>query len=360
MGSLVSASGDRIVSAKRKAVVRDREEAVKRDREGAVEPASEPGAPLLSVEDLRVELVSGLSVVRGVSLRLDAGRTLGIVGESGSGKSVTARAIMGLLPRDTWRVGGSVRLRGRELVGLAPRPLRRVWGNDVAMVFQDPMRSFDPTMRVGDQIVEAMRSHLDIDRGAARARAIHLLRMVRVPAAEDYVRLYPHQLSGGMRQRVMIAIALSCSPGLLIADEVTTALDVTTQAHVMQLLKDLQSELGMALVLITHDIRLASAYTDEVVVMYAGRIVERAPTAALLDRPRMPYTRALLDSVPRMGMAPHEPLSVIGGRPADPTALPPGCPFHPRCSFVAEVCRESEPASQELEPDHLAACWFPL
>lgn len=351
MGQLVSAGGEGIASAKRDAVGRDSEE--------AVQPAYEPGSPVLSVEDLRVELVSGLSVVRGVSLRLDAGRTLGIVGESGSGKSVTARAIMGLLPRDRWRVAGSVRLRGRELVGLAPRPLRRLWGNDVAMVFQDPMRSFDPTMRVGDQIVEAMRSHLDIDRRAARARAIQLLRMVRVPAAAEYVHLYPHQLSGGMRQRAMIAIALSCSPGLLIADEVTTALDVTTQAHVMKLLKDLQSQLGMALVLITHDIRLASAYTDEVVVMYAGRIVERAPTVALLQRPRMPYTRALLDSVPRMGMAAHEPLSVIGGRPADATALPPGCPFHPRCSFAADVCRESEPSSQELEPDHLAACWFP-
>jgi len=319
---------------------------------------------LLEVEDLRVSFAVGGREVRavdGVSYTVEPGQTLAIIGESGSGKTVGCRAIMGLLPFNT-AIGGSARLRGSELIGLTDAQLRKHRGQDMAMVFQDPARSLNPTMRVGVQITEAIRTHRKVDRGEARAQAVELLRLVRIPAPERRFHEYPHQLSGGMRQRVMIAISLACRPKLLIADEATTALDVTTQAQIMELLLELQAELGMALILISHDLGLAASYADEVIVMYAGKIVEQAQAKRLFGAGgsvKMRYTRALLDAIPRIERAAHTQLPVVGGRPPDPTALPPGCSFAPRCASAADDCRAQAPALAEHAPGHRWACWHP-
>jgi len=319
---------------------------------------------LLEVEDLRVSFAVGGREVRavdGVSYTVEPGQTLAIIGESGSGKTVGCRAIMGLLPFNT-AIGGSARLRGSELIGLTDAQLRKHRGQDMAMVFQDPARSLNPTMRVGVQITEAIRTHRKVDRGEARAQAVELLRLVRIPAPERRFHEYPHQLSGGMRQRVMIAISLACRPKLLIADEATTALDVTTQAQIMELLLELQAELGMALILISHDLGLAASYADEVIVMYAGKIVEQAQAKRLFGAGgsvKMRYTRALLDAIPRIERAAHTQLPVVGGRPPDPTALPPGCSFAPRCASAADDCLAQAPALAEHAPGHRWACWHP-
>ena len=319
---------------------------------------------LLEVEDLRVSFAVGGREVRavdGVSYTVEPGKTLAIIGESGSGKTVGCRAIMGLLPFNT-AIGGSARLRGSELIGLTDAQLRKHRGQDMAMVFQDPARSLNPTMRVGVQITEAIRTHRKVDRGEARAQAVELLRLVRIPAPERRFHEYPHQLSGGMRQRVMIAISLACRPKLLIADEATTALDVTTQAQIMELLLELQAELGMALILISHDLGLAASYADEVIVMYAGKIVEQAQAKRLFGAGgsvKMRYTRALLDAIPRIERAAHTQLPVVGGRPPDPTALPPGCSFAPRCASAADDCLAQAPALAEHAPGHRWACWHP-
>jgi oligopeptide/dipeptide ABC transporter ATP-binding protein len=319
---------------------------------------------LLHVDDLRVTFAVGGREVRavdGVSFTVDPGRTLAIIGESGSGKTVCCRAIMGLLPTGT-AIGGSARLRGAELLGLSDAELRRYRGADMAMVFQDPARSLNPTMRIGLQITEAIRTHRKVSRHEAQVQAIELLRLVRMPAAERRFHEYPHQLSGGMRQRVMIAIALACRPKLLIADEATTALDVTTQAQIMELLLDLQAELDMALILISHDMGLAASYADEVLVMYAGKIVEQAPAAQLFGAAgavRMRYTRALLDAIPHMERPAHSALPVVEGRPPDPTALPSGCSFAPRCASAADDCLAKAPALVEHAPGHRWACWHP-
>jgi oligopeptide/dipeptide ABC transporter ATP-binding protein len=319
---------------------------------------------LLEVEDLRVSFAVGGREVRavdGVSYTVEPGQTLAIIGESGSGKTVGCRAIMGLLPFNT-AIGGSARLRGSELIGLTDAQLRKHRGQDMAMVFQDPARSLNPTMRVGVQITEAIRTHRKVDRGEARAQAVELLRLVRIPAPERRFHEYPHQLSGGMRQRVMIGISLACRPKLLIADEATTALDVTTQAQIMELLLELQAELGMALILISHDLGLAASYADEVIVMYAGKIVEQAQAKRLFGAGgsvKMRYTRALLDAIPRIERAAHTQLPVVGGRPPDPTALPPGCSFAPRCASAADDCLAQAPALAEHAPGHRWACWHP-
>jgi oligopeptide/dipeptide ABC transporter ATP-binding protein len=319
---------------------------------------------LLEVEDLRVAFAVGGREVRavdGVTYKVDAGQTLAIIGESGSGKTVGCRAIMGLLPAGT-EISGSARLRGTELIGLSDGQLRKHRGSDMAMVFQDPARSLNPTMRVGKQITEAITTHRKVSKSEARDTAIELLRRVRIPAPERRFHEYPHQLSGGMRQRVVIAMALACRPKLLIADEATTALDVTTQAQIMELLLELQQELGMALIFISHDLGLAASYADEVVVMYAGKVVEQAPARRLFGTGgtvKMRYTRALLDAIPHLERPAHTDLPVVTGRPPDPTALPPGCNFAPRCPAAADDCVAKAPALTEHAPGHRWACWHP-
>ena len=318
-------------------------------------------SPLLDVSDLHVTFHGRrgrVYAVQGISFSIGRGQTLAIIGESGSGKTVSALAVMGLLP-DSAHVSGSIRFKGEQLVGRSEHDLRAYRGRNVAMVFQNPERSLNPTMRVGTQITEAVRCHLPLDRGQAHERAVELLRMVRVPAPDRRFHEYPHQLSGGMRQRVVIAIALACGPDVLIADEATTALDVTTQAQIMDLLLDLQSQTGTALVMISHDLGLAAAYAEDIIVMYAGQVVERAPAGELFGSVRMPYTQALLDAMPRIELEPHVLLPVVGGRPPDLSAIPLGCPFAPRCPGVQQDCREQPPRLAEHEPGRWWACWHP-
>jgi oligopeptide/dipeptide ABC transporter ATP-binding protein len=317
---------------------------------------------LLEVDDLQVTFAGRgreLRAVDGVSYRVYPRQTLAIVGESGSGKTVSCRAVMGLLPQAAV-VTGSARFQGLQLIGLAEDRMREHRGADVAMVFQDPTRSLNPTMRVGAQIAEAVRTHRQVGRAQSREEAVELLRLVHIPLPERRCLEYPHQLSGGMRQRIMIAIALASRPRLLIADEATTALDVTTQAQIMDLLLELQAELGMALMLISHDLGLAASYADEVIVMYAGRIVEQASARRLFTRVRMPYTQALFEAIPRLDRPAHSPLPVIGGRPPDLAALPPGCSFAPRCRNAADDCRAAAPPLTEHESGHRWACWHPV
>jgi oligopeptide/dipeptide ABC transporter ATP-binding protein len=329
-----------------------------------VSPVISTDNALLEVEDLRVAFAVGGREVRavdGVTYKVDAGRTLAIIGESGSGKTVGCRAIMGLLPVGT-EISGSARLRGTELIGLSDSQLRKHRGSEMAMVFQDPARSLNPTMQVGKQITEAIRTHRKVSTKEAHNQAVELLRLVRIPAAERRFHEYPHQLSGGMRQRVVIAMALACRPKLLIADEATTALDVTTQAQIMELLLELQQELDMALILISHDLGLAASYADEVVVMYAGKVVEQAPAKRLFGAGgtvRMRYTRALLDAIPHLERPAHAELPVVSGRPPDPTMLPVGCSFAPRCPSAADDCTAKAPALTEHAPGHRWACWHP-
>ncbi len=319
---------------------------------------------LLEVEDLRVSFAVGGREVRavdGISYAVQPGRTLAIIGESGSGKTVGCRAIMGLLPVRT-AISGSARLRGTEMIGLDDAELRKYRGQDMAMIFQDPARSLNPTMRVGTQITEAIRTHRKVSKREAHAQAVELLRLVRIPAPDRRFHEYPHQLSGGMRQRIMIAMALACRPKLLIADEATTALDVTTQAQIMDLLLELQQELDMSLILISHDLGLAASYADDVVVMYAGKIVEQASAKRLFGTGgtvKMRYTRALLDAIPHLERPAHSQLPVVSGRPPDPTMLPVGCSFAPRCPSAADDCRTDEPALVEHAAGHRWACWHP-
>ncbi|MGH8981784.1 MAG: ABC transporter ATP-binding protein [Acidimicrobiales bacterium] len=326
---------------------------------GGPQPA--PDASLLVVRDLRVRFTQGkrhVHAVNGISYELSAGKSLAIIGESGSGKTVSCRAIMGLLPPSA-QIRGSVRLGGDELVGLSEKQLCRYRGAGVSMVFQDPARSLNPTMRIGPQVAEAVRAHIPVTRKEARARAVQLLERVRVPAAARRYLDYPHQLSGGMRQRVMIAIALACDPKLLIADEATTSLDVTTQAQIMELLLELQEQTGMALILVSHDLGLAAAYVGEVIVMYAGRAVEHASTRELFANVRMPYTQALLHAIPRLGRPAHELLPVVEGRPPDLSHLPVGCPFAPRCERAQDDCRAEAPELAGPPGSHRFACWHP-
>jgi peptide/nickel transport system ATP-binding protein len=321
------------------------------------------GPPLLAVEQLSVDLPTPrgrLRAVDQVDLRLEAGHTLGIVGESGSGKTMLSRAILQLTPRRA-RLSGRVRFDGRELTTLAAEALRRLRGRSIAVVFQDPMTSLNPVLTIGRQIIETLREHLAIDAAAALRRAVELLAEVGIPAPEQRLRQYPHQLSGGMRQRVAIAIALSCEPRLLIADEPTTALDVTVQAQILDLLARERQRRQMAMILITHDLGIVAGRTDEVAVMYAGRIVERAPTTRLFKAMRMPYTEALLAAIPKLDAPPHTPLPAISGRPPDPTRPLPGCAFAPRCRYRAERCEEQKPALTRIDgSEHEYACWHPI
>jgi oligopeptide/dipeptide ABC transporter ATP-binding protein len=339
---------------------------VRRDRaSGAAYPAAvETAGPLLEVADLTTHFRTPRGMVRavdGVSFSLDRGRTLGVVGESGSGKTVLSRSIMGLLPRSNVVRSGGVRFAGRELTALTEAELRDIWGMEIGMVFQDPMTSLNPVMRIGRQITESLRHHLAIDRLEARRRAVALLESVGIPEPEQRMGDYPHQLSGGMRQRVTIAVALACGPRLLMADEPTTALDVTVQAQILDLLARQQQERFMAMVLVTHDLGVVAGRTDEIAVMYAGKIVEKAPTRTLFTDMKMPYTEALLKSIPKLTDPSHTKLAVIPGRPPDLVNLPPGCRFYARCPYAQRRCRDEEPPLQEAStPGHVYRCWFPV
>jgi oligopeptide/dipeptide ABC transporter ATP-binding protein len=317
-------------------------------------------APLLSISDLRVELDTDdgvIAAVDGVTVDLPAGGCLGIVGESGCGKSITALAIMGLLPRPKGRVArGRILFEGRDLTGLPDREMRPMRGRNISMIFQEPMTSLNPAFTIGDQLVEAIVVHERVSAAAGRAHALELLRQVRIPAPEERFFEYPHKLSGGMRQRVMIAMALACRPRLLIADEPTTALDVTIQAQILDLLRMLKDEIGTAILLISHNLGVVAELADQVAVMYAGRVVERAPVHRLFDHPEHPYTIGLLGAVPRLdGRA--ERLVSIEGMVPDALSRPDGCGFAPRCPFALEKCAASAPPYRPVGPRHESACW---
>jgi oligopeptide/dipeptide ABC transporter ATP-binding protein len=316
---------------------------------------------LLRVTDLVTSFRTDEGVLRAVdeaSFEIDAGTTVGIVGESGCGKSVTALSIMRLLPEPAGKVeAGKIELDGEDLLRFTERKMQDVRGNKVSMIFQEPMTSLNPVYTVGAQIVEAIRMHQKKSRSEAREHAIEMLKLVGIPSPESNVDSYPHQLSGGMRQRVMIAMALACKPKLLIADEPTTALDVTIQAQILELLKKLQEQLGMAVLLITHDLGVVAEYAKDVVVMYAGRVVERAPVGEIFAHPRHPYTKGLLGSipVPKKG-GERKRLPTIEGMVPDLRELPKGCRFADRCSMVIDDCRKAEPELVEIDPGHFARC----
>jgi peptide/nickel transport system ATP-binding protein len=317
--------------------------------------------PLLRVEDLRVHFDTPDGTVRavdGISYELRRGRVLGIVGESGSGKSVSSLAIMGLLGAEPVRISGRALLGGRDLLALGDEQMRAVRGDEIAMVFQDPLSSLHPYHRVGAQLAEAIRAHRDVSKERARARALELLGKVGIPDAARRIDSYPHELSGGMRQRAMIAIALANEPALLIADEPTTALDVTIQAQILDLIDRLKDELGMAVVMIAHDLGIVAETADEIAVMYAGRIVERGPAARIFAAPEHPYTSGLLRSIPRLDAPRGEELVPIPGRPPSLVDLPRGCAFAPRCPYVRPRHREVDPPLEPLPdaPDHAVAC----
>ena len=317
-------------------------------------------SPLLAVRDLRTRFDTddgSFAAVDGIDFAVSAGRTLAIVGESGCGKSVTALSIMGLVPNPPGRIaGGSIRFEGTELVGASERALQDLRGNGIAMIFQEPMSSLNPAFTIGEQIVEGLLRHRPIDRATAKAQAIAMLQKVRMPAPGQRFDEYPHKLSGGMRQRAMIAMALACSPRLLIADEPTTALDVTIQAQILALMRTLQDETGTAIILITHDLGVVAEVADDVLVMYLGRVVERAPVRALFETPQHPYTIGLLGSIPRMDL-PRERLAAIEGQVPNPLSRPSGCSFSDRCPFADAHCREAEPPLREIDAGHESACW---
>jgi oligopeptide/dipeptide ABC transporter ATP-binding protein len=321
------------------------------------------GRRLLDVEDLHVSFATSrgpLRAVQGVSLSLDQGKTLGIVGESGSGKTVLSRAIMGLLPRASTTQTGSVRYDGTEILNAPNDDLRKLWSTHIAMVFQDPMTSLNPVQRIGNQITEPLKIHLKLSKGEAKETALSLLMQVGIPSPVQRYEAYPAQLSGGMRQRVMIAIALACAPRLLMADEPTTGLDVTVQAQILDLLSQLQHDREMAMILVTHDLGVVATRTDEIIVMYAGNVVERAPTNVLFKSMAMPYTEALLKSTPRIADPSHTRLTAIEGRPPDLLNPPSGCPFSPRCPYAQDKCHLEKPPLVEAAPGHSYACWYPL
>lgn len=318
-------------------------------------------APLLDVRDLTVSFPSEsgrVEAVRGVSFTLDKGKVLGIVGESGSGKSVSSLAVMGLLP-DSAHVSGSVRLNGVELLGRSDRDMSKIRGNVMSMVFQDPLSALTPVYTIGDQLAEAIRTHRDVDKKAAYKRAAELLDLVGIPNASERVRSFPHEFSGGMRQRVMIAMAVANDPDLIIADEPTTALDVTVQAQVLRVIQRMQEIFGTAVILITHDLGVIADIADRVAVMYAGHVVETAPVEELFERPNHPYTEGLLASVPELVGPIADRLPSIPGRVPSLDQIPPACPFQDRCPRVTDICRQRMPELEEVRSGHSAACWHP-
>ncbi|WTD05172.1 ABC transporter ATP-binding protein [Streptomyces albidoflavus] len=316
---------------------------------------------LLDVRDLQVEFHTREGVakaVNGVSYSVDAGETLAVLGESGSGKSVTAQAVMGILDTPPGHItGGQIIFEGRDLLTLKEDRRRKVRGAEMAMIFQDALSSLNPVLTVGEQLGEMFTVHRGMSRKEAKARAVELMDRVRIPAATERVDQYPHQFSGGMRQRIMIAMAMALEPKLIIADEPTTALDVTVQAQVMELLAELQREYNMGLILITHDLGVVADVADKIAVMYAGRIVETAPVHGIYRAPAHPYTRGLLDSIPRLDQKGRE-LYAIKGLPPNLLAIPPGCAFHPRCPLAQPVCTTDEPPLYEVDPRRRSACHF--
>ncbi len=321
-------------------------------------------AHLLEIRNLTVQfdtLDGVVHAVNGISYTLEEGNTLGIVGESGCGKSVSVLAAMRLIPQPPGRIAaGQILYQGQDLLTLSEAEMQRIRGKEIAMVFQDPMTAFNPVLTIGRQITEALTLHLGMSQEAAARRAIELLDMVGIPQPDERIRDYPHQFSGGMRQRAMIAMALACTPNLLIADEPTTALDVTIQAQILDLVKDLRDRLKMAIIWITHDLGIVAGLAERVLVMYAGFIVEKASVDDIYARPLHPYTLALLKSVPRVDRSSHEKLATIPGMPPDLLRLPSGCPFVPRCTFAVERCRHENPSLTRVAPDHEVACWVDI
>ncbi len=318
--------------------------------------------PLLQIKELETHFFTSEGVVRavnGVSYDVQPGETLGLVGESGSGKSVSALSLMRLIPNPPGKiVGGEVVFDGESLLDVDDARMREIRGNDIAMVFQEPMTSLNPVLTIGRQLTEALELHLGLKRRDAESRAVELLHLVGIPAAEERLHDYPHQFSGGMRQRVMIAMALSCDPKLLLADEPTTALDVTIQAQVLEVMARLSRELGTAVIVITHNLGVVARYADRVNVMYGGRIVEAGSATDIYHNPRHAYTLGLLESVPRLDARTGR-LIPIEGVPPDLTNLPPGCAFEPRCRFATDICREERPELTEVREGHKMACWHP-
>ena len=319
-----------------------------------------PDAPLLSVKDLHTyfHTIDGVArAVDGVSFDVAQGETLGLVGESGCGKSVTALSILRLIDTPGRIESGDIALRGNSLLRLSPREMRQVRGSQISMVFQEPMTSLNPVFTIGEQIIEAVRLHQKTSRREARNRTIEMLGRVGIPSPEQRVDEFPHQLSGGMKQRVMIAMALVCRPALLIADEPTTALDVTIQADILDLLQDLQKDLGMAILLITHNLGIVAGMARRVCVMYAGRVAEYSPTAGLFAEPLHPYTLCLFKAIPRLDGDRHARLETIEGNVPNPKNWPTGCRFHPRCPYAIEKCSKQQPPLEEKRPGHWSACW---
>ena len=322
---------------------------------------SPPMDALLDVRNLQTQFTTSGGVVRavdGVSWDVRAGETVALVGESGCGKSVSALSVMRLVSAPAGRiVGGEIHFKGRDLLTLSEEEMRKTRGREIGMIFQEPMTSLNPVLTIGRQLTEPMEIHLGMTPAQARARAGEILGLVGIADAERRLRQYPHQFSGGMRQRIMIAMALSCNPALILADEPTTALDVTIQAQILELLRSLSRKLGAAMLIITHNLGVVARYADRVNVMYAGRIVERGTARELYANPRHPYTLGLLRSVPRLDEPRRAKLDPIPGQPPDLTRLPPGCSFAPRCSFVVDRCRVERPELELVAPDHTTACW---
>ncbi|MGE6260421.1 ABC transporter ATP-binding protein [Heyndrickxia sporothermodurans] len=317
---------------------------------------------ILSVENLHVSFQSQsgeVNAVRGVNFSLNKGETLAIVGESGSGKSVTAKSIMRLLPKhNTYIPQGKILYNEQDLLSLPIRQVQKIRGSEISMVFQDPMTSLNPTMKIGKQIIEGLKRHQGLSNQVARKKSIELLKMVGIPNADERLESFPHQFSGGMRQRVVIAMALACNPKILIADEPTTALDVTIQAQILSLMKDLQEKTGTAIIIITHDLGVVANMADRVAVMYAGEIVEMGTVDEIFYKPQHPYTLGLLQSMPKLHSSRHTPLIPINGSPPDLSKLQQGCPFAPRCPYTMKVCHYFTPEKNQITNDHSVSCWL--
>jgi len=316
---------------------------------------------MLEVKNLQTSFFTPageVKAVNGISFNLDSGKVLGIVGESGSGKSVSAYSILQILTHPGRIVGGSIKFKGQELVGCTEEEMRKIRGNKISIIFQDPMTSLNPVYTIGNQLREAILLHTDRNKEQAQARAIEMLQLVGINEPEKRLNQYPHELSGGMRQRVMIAMALACEPDILIADEPTTALDVTIQAQILELMQDLQKKLGMAIIMITHDLGVIASLCDEVIVMYAGSVCERGTADAIFYRPAHEYTKGLLRSIPNIDNDDHERLTPILGTPIDLLNMPKGCPFAPRCEKAMKVCLTQHPKEVWVGGDHLSACWM--